>query len=76
MVDEKIAIVIPMKLNNERLPNKSFQSLKGLPLCHWTYERCITFKQNKNKIIKMRTSKSDQFKSFEIRGNQIPINAS
>lgn len=45
MVDEKIAIVIPMKLNNERLPNKSFQSLKGLPLCHWTFERCVSLKQ-------------------------------
>ena len=45
-MNDKIAIVIPMKLNNERLPNKSFQSLKGLPLLHWTFERCVTLKQN------------------------------
>ena len=46
MMDEKIAIVIPMKLNNERLPNKSFLSLQGVPLCQWTFERCVSLKKN------------------------------
>ena len=67
MVDEKIAIVIPIKLNNERLPNKTFQSLKGLPLCHWCFERCVTFKQNNQHLnieIYIYCSKYDPLKDY------------
>ena len=42
--NSKIALVIPIKLNNERLPNKTFLSLHNKPLCEYTFDRCVQFK--------------------------------
>lgn len=61
MVDEtKISVVIPMKLNNERLPDKSFLSLNGLALCEHTFNRCVDFKlKNLDKNIEIYCYCSD-----------------
>lgn len=40
----KIALVIPIKLNNERLPGKTFLPLHNKPLCEYTFDRCVHFK--------------------------------
>tara|TARA_R110002167_G_scaffold317624_1_gene523248 strand:+ start:3997 stop:4686 length:690 start_codon:yes stop_codon:yes gene_type:complete len=40
----KIALVIPIKLNNERLPGKTFLPLHYKPLCEYTFDRCVEFK--------------------------------
>jgi len=43
-IKSKIALVIPIKLNNERLPNKTFLPLHNKPLCEYTFDRCVEFK--------------------------------
>ena len=42
--NSKIALVIPIKLNNERLPGKTFLPLHNKPLCEYTFDRCVQFK--------------------------------
>ena len=42
--ESKIALVIPIKLNNERLPGKTFLPLHNKPLCEYTFDRCVQFK--------------------------------
>ena len=43
-IKSKIALVIPIKLNNERLPGKTFLPLHNKPLCEYTFDRCVEFK--------------------------------
>tara|TARA_R110000803_G_scaffold174638_1_gene237266 strand:+ start:17 stop:706 length:690 start_codon:yes stop_codon:yes gene_type:complete len=40
----KIALVIPIKLNNERLPGKTFLPLHNKALCEYTFNRSVHFK--------------------------------
>jgi len=42
--NSKIALVIPIKLKNERLPGKTFLPLHNKPLCEYTFDRCVQFK--------------------------------
>lgn len=38
MKNRKITALVPMKGNNERVPNKNIRLLNGKPVCHWVLE--------------------------------------
>ena len=41
----KVSVVVPIKLNNERLPNKTFLRLHNKPLCEHIFDTLVKFKQ-------------------------------
>ena len=38
MKNTKVTALVPMKGNNERVPNKNIRPLNGKPVCHWILE--------------------------------------
>ena len=57
----KISVLLPIKLNNQRLPDKSFIELQGQPLYEHTFKRLVAFqKANKDKDVNLYCYCSDE----------------
>jgi CMP-N-acetylneuraminic acid synthetase len=41
----RISVIVPIKLNNSRLPCKTFLRLAGRPLCEYAFDNLIKFKR-------------------------------
>ena len=51
MNDPKVALFIPIKLNNQRLPGKNIKPLNGVPLCKYLFGTVATDKLKCDKYV-------------------------
>ncbi len=86
-MENKIIVLVPMKGNSERVPNKNMKSFNGKPLYHWIVETALKSSYVKEVVINTDSDiiKNDALANFDnvriidrpesIQGDFVPMNA-